>query len=46
MNVSMRNLDINYMEGHFIKFDKTNLSVQESHKVIDSNKKSTLIAPF
>lgn len=44
MKVSMGNLDINYIEGHLIKFDKTNLSVQEPHKIIVSNKKNTLIA--
>lgn len=44
MKVSMGNLDINYIEGHLIKFDETNLSVQEPHKIIVSNKKNTLIA--
>ncbi len=44
MKVSMSNLEINYIDGHLIKFDKTNLSVQEPHKIIVSNKNHTLIA--
>lgn len=44
MKVSMGNLDINYIDGHLIKLDKTNLSVQEPHKIIVSNKKNTLVA--
>ena len=44
MKVSMGNLDVEYIDGHLIKFDKTNLSVQEPHKIIVSNKKNTLVA--
>lgn len=44
MKVSMGNLEIDYIAGHLIKFNKTNLSVQEPHKIIASNKKSTLVA--
>lgn len=44
MKVSMGNLEIEYIVGHLIKFDKTNLSVQEPHKIIVSNKKNTLVA--
>ncbi len=44
MKVSMGNLDVNYIDGHLIKFDKTNLSVQEPHKIIVSNKNHTLVA--
>jgi len=44
MKVSMGNLEINYIDGHLIKFDKTNLSVLEPHKIIVSNKNHTLIA--
>ena len=44
MKVSMRNLEVEFVDGYLIKFDKTNLSVQEPHKIIVSNKKNTLIA--
>lgn len=44
MKVSMGNLEINYIDGHVIKFDKTNLSVREPHKIIVSNKNHILIA--
>lgn len=44
MKVSMDNLDVNYIDGHLIKFDKTNLSVREPHKIIVSNKDHTLVA--
>ncbi len=35
-----------FIDGHLIKFDKTNLSVQEPHKIIASNKINTLVALF
>lgn len=44
IKVSMGNLDIKFTDGHLINFDKTNLSVQEPHKIIVSNKKKTLVA--
>ena len=44
MKVSMGNLELEFINGHLIKFDKTNLSVQEPHKIIASNKKNTLVA--
>lgn len=44
MKVSMGNLEVEFIDGHLIKFDKTNLSVQEPHKIIVSNKNHTLIA--
>ena len=44
MKVSMGNLKLQFIDGHLIKFDKTNLSVQEPYKIIASNKKNTLIA--
>lgn len=44
MKFSMGNLEINYIDGHLIKFNKTNLRVQEPHKIIVSNKNHTLIA--
>lgn len=44
IKASMGNLDIKFINGHLINFDKTNLSVQEPHKIIVSNKKNTLVA--
>ena len=38
MKVSMRNLKLEFIDGHLIKFDKTNLCVQKPHKIIVSNK--------
>ena len=46
MKVSMGNLEVEFIDGHLIKFDKTNLSVQEPYKIIVSNKKNTLILYF
>lgn len=43
MKVSMGNLEVEFIDGHLIKFDKTNLSVQEPYKIIVSNKKNTLV---
>ena len=34
MKVGKSNLKISYFEGHIIKFDKTNLSITEPHKII------------
>jgi len=44
MKVSMRNLEVEFIDGHLIKFDKTNLSVQEPYKIIVNNKHHALIA--
>ncbi|MCI8778077.1 MAG: hypothetical protein HFI87_02905 [Bacilli bacterium] len=44
MKVSTSNLDIKFLSGHIIKFNKTNLSVREPHRIIVSNLKNTLIA--
>lgn len=44
MKVSTSNLDIKFLSGHIIKFNKTNLSVREPHRIIVSNPKNTLIA--
>lgn len=44
IKVSMGNLDVKFIDGHLIKFEKTNLIVQEPYKIIASNKKNTLIA--
>lgn len=32
MKASFGNLSIKFMDGHLVKFDKTNLSVREPHK--------------
>lgn len=40
----MGNLEVEFIDGHLIKFDKTNLSVQEPYKIIVNNKHHTLIA--
>ena len=44
MKVSTANLDIKFLAGHIIKFNKTNLSIREPYRIIVSNSKSTLIA--
>lgn len=44
MKVSMGNLEVEFIDGHLIKFDKTNLSVQEPYKIIVNNKNHTLVA--
>ena len=44
MKVSTRNLNMEFISGHIIKFDKTNLSVQEPHKIIIINSNNVLIA--
>lgn len=44
IKVSMGNLEVEFIDGHLIKFDKTNLSVQEPYKIIVNNKHHTLIA--
>jgi len=44
MKASFGNLDIQFMAGHLIKFNQTNLSVREPHRIIVRNSKQTLIA--
>lgn len=44
MKVSWGNLKVEYINGHIIKFNKTNLSIMEPHKIIISNNKATLVA--
>lgn len=44
IKVSMGNLEVDFIDGHLIKFDKTNLSVQEPHKIIVNNNVNVLIA--
>ena len=44
MKVSDTNLKFEFLSGHIIKFDKTNLSVREPHKVVVNNDNQALIA--
>ena len=44
IKTSLANLKVEFINGHIIKFDKTNLSVQEPHKIIIKGKSNTLIA--
>ncbi len=44
MKVSCTNLEMQFLSGHLIKFNQTNLSVREPHRIIVSNSKQTLIA--
>mgnify|MGYP001040274273 CR=1 FL=1 len=44
MKVSTTNLNIEILSGHIIKFNQTNISVGEPHRIIASNSKNTLIA--
>ena len=37
MKVSTTNLKIEFLSGHIIKIDKTNLSVREPHRIIVNN---------
>ena len=44
MKVSTTNLKIKYLSGHIIKFDKTNISIMEPHRIIVTNSNQVLIA--
>lgn len=44
MKVSATNLKFEFLSGHIIKFDKTNLSVREPHRIIVSNSNQVLVA--
>ena len=44
MKVSITNLNIQYLNGHIIKFDKTNLSLEEPFKIVIRNSKYSLVA--
>ena len=44
IKTSLANLKVEFINGHIIKFDKTNLSVQEPYKIIIKGKSNTLIA--
>lgn len=44
MKVGTGNLELEFISGHLIKFDKTNVSVKEPHKIIVKNKHNILVA--
>lgn len=44
IKTSLANLKVEFINGHIFKFNKTNLSVQEPHKIIIKGKSNTLIA--
>ncbi len=44
MKVSTKNLDIEFLPGHVISFNNTNLSVNEPYRIIVKNKYNTLLA--
>ena len=44
IKVSKANLNIQFLSGNIIKFNQTNLSITESHRVIVKNSKQTLFA--
>ena len=44
IKVTTTNLKIKFLSGHIIKFDKTNLSITEPHRIIVTNSNQVLIA--
>lgn len=44
MKASLGNLSIDYIDGHLIKINNTNLGITEPYKIIIKNNKTTLIA--
>ena len=44
IKVNNNKLKIDYMPGHIINLDKTNLSVTEPHRIIVTSENKTLIA--
>ena len=46
IKVSWSNLKVEYINGHIIKFNKTNLSIIDPHKIIISNIKFNTIFHF
>lgn len=44
IKVSTTNLKIKFLSGHIIKFDKTNLSITEPHRIVVTNSNQVLIA--
>ena len=44
MKVSTRNLKINFLPGHLIKIDNTNISIEEPHRIIVKKDNMILLA--
>lgn len=44
MKAGMNNLVVDFIDGHIISIDKTNLSIIEPHKIIVKNKEKILVA--
>ena len=46
MKVSTGNLEINFLSGHLIKIDNTNISIEEPHRIIVKKDNTVLLAMF
>ena len=46
MKVSTGNLEINFLPGHLIKIDNTNISIEEPHRIIVKKDNTVLLAMF
>ena len=44
MKVSTGNLEINFLSGHLIKIDNTNISIEEPHRIIVKKDNMVLLA--
>ena len=44
MKVSTGNLEINFLPGHLIKIDNTNISIEEPHRIIVKKDNTVLLA--
>ena len=44
MKVSTGNLEINFLSGHLIKIDNTNISIEEPHRIIVKKGNMILLA--
>ena len=44
MKVSTVNLEINFLSGHLIKIDNTNISIEEPHRIIVKKDNMILLA--
>lgn len=44
MKVSTGNLEINFLSGHLIKIDNTNISIEEPHRIIVKKDNTVLLA--
>ena len=46
IKVSTGNLEINFLPGHLIKIDNTNISIEEPHRIIVKKDNMILLAMF